>query len=74
MIRKPRSDNLTPVFNRLFPGGHTNRSLTNVFKGNLESYRACRMHGLRVGPLFFVTKIAQRVPQFFRKPQAGREA
>lgn len=61
------------IWVRMRMGGHTNKSLVNVLKGNLESYRACKKHGMGVGPMFFVTKIAQRVPQFFRKPQSGRE-
>lgn len=56
------------VWVRMRMGGHTNKSLANIVKGNMESYRACRKHGIRVGPTFFVTKIAQRIPQFFRKP------
>ena len=56
------------IWVRMRMGGTTNRSLSNIIKGNLESYRACKQHGLAVGPMFFVTKIAQRLPQFFRRP------
>jgi glycosyltransferase involved in cell wall biosynthesis len=56
------------IWVRMRMGGTTNRSLTNIIKGNLESYRACKKHGLGVGPMFFVTKIAQRLPQFFNRP------
>ncbi len=56
------------IWVRMRMGGTTNRSMANIIKGNLESYRACKKHGLGVGPMFFVTKIAQRLPQFFKKP------
>ncbi len=50
-------------------GGATNRSIGNIIKGNLESYRACRKHELPVTPLFVVRKVLQRVPQFFQRPR-----
>jgi hypothetical protein len=56
------------IWVRMRTGGRTNNSIVNIVKGNIESFRACRKHGMRVGPMFFVTKIAQRVPQFFRRP------
>lgn len=52
-------------------GGATNNSLLNIVKGNLESYRACRQHGLSITPLFIITKIASRIPQFVARPPAG---
>ena len=67
-INRISSRYVPEIWVRMRMGGHTNQSLVNIVKGNLESYRACRQHGIRVGPMFFVTKIAQRVPQFFRKP------
>lgn len=54
---------------RMRMGGTTNNSLINIIKGNLESFRACRDHGIRVGPWFFITKIAMRLPQFFQRPE-----
>ncbi len=51
-------------------GGATNNSLINLYKGNMESFRACRRHGIRVGPWFFVSKFAMRIPQFFRRPES----
>jgi len=67
-INRISSHYVPDIWVRMRMGGHTNKSLTNILKGNVESYRACRKHGMGVGPMFFVTKIAQRVPQFFRKP------
>jgi glycosyltransferase involved in cell wall biosynthesis len=53
---------------RMRIGGTTNRSLSNIVRGNLESYRACRTLGLKVTPMYFVTKFLMRVPQFFNRP------
>ncbi|MDH3639184.1 MAG: glycosyltransferase [Gammaproteobacteria bacterium] len=53
-------------------GGITNRSLRTILKGNLESYQACRAHGLSVTPWFFVRKWAMRAPQFVRRPRVGQ--
>lgn len=53
---------------RMRMGGTTNKSVVNIIKGNMESFRACRNHGIRVGPWFFVAKFAMRLPQFFRRP------
>jgi glycosyltransferase involved in cell wall biosynthesis len=49
-------------------GGATNRSISNILKGNLESYRAFKKLGLKVSPVYFATKFMMRVPQFFKLP------
>jgi glycosyltransferase involved in cell wall biosynthesis len=56
------------VLVRMRTGGHTNRSLRNIIRGNLEAYRACRENGVKVSPLFVLQKMASRLPQFFRRP------
>lgn len=56
------------IWVRMRMGGTTNRSIGNVVRGNLESYRACREHGLPVTYGYFLTKALQRLPQFFRRP------
>lgn len=56
------------VLVRMRMGGTTNRSLANIVRGNLESYRAIRRMGLNVTPLHFATKFAMRLPQFFHRP------
>jgi glycosyltransferase involved in cell wall biosynthesis len=48
-------------------GGATNRSIWNVIKGNMESYKACRRNGLKVSPLFPLIKVLSRIPQFFSR-------
>ena len=49
-------------------GGATNRSISNILEGNLESYRAFKKLGLKVSPAYFVTKFMMRIPQFFKYP------
>ena len=56
------------IWVRMRIGGTTNRSVSNIVRGNLESYRACRELGLNMTPMYFVRKFAMRIPQFFRKP------
>ncbi len=53
-------------------GGVTNNRLTNVVKGNIEAYRACRSHGVNVTPFFMVRKVVSRIGQFRRRPQVLR--
>jgi glycosyltransferase involved in cell wall biosynthesis len=56
------------VLVRMRVGGHTNRSLRNVYLGNMEAYRACIDNGIRVSPLFILQKMFSRLPQFFARP------
>jgi len=63
-----RSVYVPEVWVRMRLGGTTNRSLANIIRGNLESYRACRRHGLKVTPLYFPVKFLSRLPQFLRRP------
>lgn len=62
---------LPEVLVRMRVGGTTNRSMLNILRGNLESYKACRRLGLKLSPLYFFTKFMMRVPQFFLKPPAA---
>jgi glycosyltransferase involved in cell wall biosynthesis len=66
-VHKVRSVYLPEVIVKMRMGGVSNRSVLNVIKGNLEAYRACRQHGLKVSPLFIAKKILSRLPQFFRR-------
>ena len=59
------------IWVRMRMGGVSNRSIRNVMRGNIEAYKACRKHRIKVSPLFFLMKIASRIPQFFTRPPAG---
>lgn len=50
-------------------GGTTNRSLNNILKQNCEIYAAARKHGLQLSPLFFLLKLCEKLPQFYRHPE-----
>jgi glycosyltransferase involved in cell wall biosynthesis len=67
-VHRIRSRYIPRIMVRMRMGGTTNKKLSNIVKGNLESYRACRKHGIAVTPLFFVKKIVSRLPQFVRRP------
>ena len=67
-IYKIKSIYLPKVLVKMRVGGATNRSISNIFKGNIEAYQICRKNGLKVSPLFIFMKILSRVPQFFSKP------
>lgn len=54
------------VLVRMRSGG-ASRGLLHIIEGNIESYRACRRHGLKVSPLFIAKKILSRIPQFFQR-------
>ncbi len=58
---------LPQIMVRMRIGGATNRSIGNIVKGNAESYSACKRLGLKVSPMYFVSKFAMRLPQFFRR-------
>lgn len=55
------------VWVKMRMGGVTNNSVSNIVKGNWESYQALRKLGLKRDPIsFFLIKFASRSIQFFR--------
>jgi len=56
------------IWVRMRMGGASNKSLRNVWKGNLEAWRSCRKHGFAMSPLFIARKIASRFSQFLVAP------
>jgi hypothetical protein len=52
-------------------GGHTNRSLRNIYRGNRESYAIARRFGIASSPWWMVKKLWYRVTQFFVRPGEG---
>ena len=50
-------------------GGASNQSLSNIIKGNIEAYKACKKNHLSILPIFNILKILSRVPQFFLRPK-----
>jgi hypothetical protein len=68
-INRIKTRYLPGVMVKMRMGGVTNNRISNVIKGNLEAYAACKKNGLSVTPLFMVRKVLSRLPQFFRKPR-----
>lgn len=68
------SVHLDQVLVHMAPGGHSNRSLGNIVKANLEARRAWRRNGLRGGLLVPVLKPMRKFPQFLRRPPTARPA
>ena len=67
-VHKVKSAYIPRVLVRMRSGG-ASRGLLHILEGNIEAYRACRQHSLKVTPLFIARKILSRVPQFFRRPR-----
>lgn len=68
-VHQVRSKFIPTILVRMRMGGVTNRSIGSILAGNLESYRACRLHGLKVNPVtFFAKKWGSRLPQFLKRP------
>ena len=66
--RRISSTYIPRVLVRMRTGGHTNRSLMNLIRGNFESYRIARSFGVATSPAWIARKIAFRIAQFFRRP------
>ena len=67
-IHQIKSRYIDKIWIRMRVGGKTNQSFSNIMRGYIESYRACKKLGLDIKPWHIVTKFAMRIPQYFRKP------
>jgi glycosyltransferase involved in cell wall biosynthesis len=67
-VVKIRSRYLPQTLVRMRVGGATTGSWRNIVRGNLEAARASRKNGFRGGPLFMMSKMLRRVPQFLARP------
>lgn len=59
-----RTMHIPRFFVKMRLGGATNKNLNNVFKGNLEIYKAWKLNGLVMPIYFFPLKIIKRLAQF----------
>ncbi|MFW2439802.1 MAG: glycosyltransferase family 2 protein [Arenicellales bacterium] len=69
VVNRINTQYLPGVMVKMRMGGVTNNRISNVIKGNIEAYRACKKNGLQVTPVFMLRKVMSRLPQFFRKPR-----
>lgn len=53
-------------------GGATNKNISNIFKQNIEIWRAAKQNYINISPLFPVYKIANRIIQFNSRPNATK--
>lgn len=65
-IIKIKSIYIPRVLIKMRSGG-ASRGWRHIFEGNIEAYRACQKHALKVTPLFIAKKILSRIPQFFHR-------
>jgi glycosyltransferase involved in cell wall biosynthesis len=69
-VRGVRSHYLQRVIVRMRAGGLSNRSLRNIWRANVETWRSLHRHGFRVGPWFIGRKILRKIPQLFVRGEA----
>lgn len=62
---------LPEVLVRMRTGGHSNRSIRNIYQGNRESYVIAKQFGVATSPLWIPRKLGFRVAQFFKRPRRG---
>jgi glycosyltransferase involved in cell wall biosynthesis len=48
-------------------GGESNKSLINIITGNINCYKAFKMNGINVSPLYFLYRLLPKLGQFFLK-------
>jgi glycosyltransferase involved in cell wall biosynthesis len=61
-----KSNYLPRLLVKMRLGGSTNKSLTNIIKGNLEILKAWKVNGLRAPILLMPNRIIKRIAQFKR--------
>lgn len=69
-VHKIKSAYIPKILVHMRSGG-ASQGLRHIIEGNIEAYRACRRHSLKVSPLFIARKILSRVPQFFYRGRPG---
>lgn len=69
--RQVTSVHIPEVLVRMRTGGQSNRSIRNVYRGNVESYEIARRFRVASSPLWIARKLWYRVRQYFRRPGGG---
>ena len=62
-----KSSYINKTFVKMRVGGESNRSIRNIVKANLESYRAWEINGLNINPIIFLLKPLSKILQFLYK-------
>lgn len=66
---KLKSSYVNKTFVKMRIGGESNRSITNIIKANIESYKAWKVNGLYINPFMFLLKPLSKVLQLFRRKE-----
>ena len=64
---KITSSYVDEVFVKMRMGGESNRSIKNIIKANIESYRTWQTNGLYINALIFLLKPFSKIVQFIKK-------
>jgi len=62
-----KSSYIPKTFVKMRVGGKSNRSLSNIIRANLESYKAWKVNGLYINPFLFSLKPLSKIIQFIKK-------
>ena len=62
-----RSCYIPKIMIKMRKGGESNKSLINIIKANLESYRAWRVNDLKINPLRILLKPLSKITQYFKR-------
>lgn len=64
---KLKSSYINRTFVKMRVGGESNRSIKNIIKANLESYKAWKVNGLYINPMRILLKPLSKILQYVRK-------
>ncbi|CUU80149.1 sugar transferase [Campylobacter hyointestinalis subsp. hyointestinalis] len=62
---KLKSLYVNKIFVKMRLGGVSNKSIMNIIKSNLESYRAWKINNLKVNPFILILKLLSKISQYF---------
>ena len=68
-IMRIKSSYIPELLIRMRMGGLSNNNVMGILNGNLEAYKACKKHNMKVTPFFIVRKVFSRLPQYFLRPR-----
>lgn len=63
---KLKSNYIPEIFVKMRIGGESNKSLSNIIKANIESYKAWKVNDLYINPLMIMLKPISKILQFLK--------
>jgi len=64
---KASSSYISKVLTKMRAGGQSSMGIYNWVRGNIGAYRAFKLNGLKINPLFIIRKPLYKLSQFFKK-------